>query len=118
MFTNVKNCQPLPLSHPSGTGTVLVTVGDVNDVPPRFSQPEWRLEVTEGLPVHQVLATLTVLDHDAVNNFTFRVCSTLLLPSAAASFRKRLTVAFVSCLRISLVSDTVFTVFLNITFIS
>ncbi|XP_042883447.1 putative neural-cadherin 2 isoform X2 [Penaeus japonicus] len=56
-----------------GTGTVLVEVSDVNDVPPRFSRPEWTLDVSERLAPEHVLATLTVIDQDVSNNFTFRV---------------------------------------------
>ncbi|XP_071548441.1 LOW QUALITY PROTEIN: putative neural-cadherin 2 [Panulirus ornatus] len=56
-----------------GTGTVLVEVADVNDVPPRFSQAEWTLEVAESLTPDHVLATLTVVDQDISNSFTFRV---------------------------------------------
>ncbi|KAK8730326.1 hypothetical protein OTU49_008218, partial [Cherax quadricarinatus] len=56
-----------------GTGTVVVDVEDINDVPPRFSRPEWSLDVSENHPVERVLATLTVVDHDISNNFTFRV---------------------------------------------
>nr|XP_045618159.1 putative neural-cadherin 2 [Procambarus clarkii] len=56
-----------------GTGTVVVEVGDVNDVPPRFSRPEWTLDVSESLTLDQVLATLTVVDQDVSNNFSFRV---------------------------------------------
>ncbi|XP_069195696.1 putative neural-cadherin 2 [Procambarus clarkii] len=56
-----------------GTGTVVVEVGDVNDVPPRFSRPEWTLDVSESLTRDQVLATLTVVDQDVSNNFSFRV---------------------------------------------
>nr|XP_053632751.1 putative neural-cadherin 2 [Cherax quadricarinatus] len=56
-----------------GTGTVLVEVTDVNDVPPRFSKPEWTLDVSESLTPDHVLATLSVLDQDISNNFTFRV---------------------------------------------
>ncbi|XP_071534605.1 putative neural-cadherin 2 isoform X2 [Panulirus ornatus] len=56
-----------------GTGTVLVEVSDVNDVPPRFSKPEWTLDVSESLTPDHVLATLSVLDQDASNNFTYRV---------------------------------------------
>nr|XP_053630333.1 putative neural-cadherin 2 [Cherax quadricarinatus] len=56
-----------------GTGTVVVEVGDVNDVPPRFSRPEWTLDVCESLTPDHVLATLTVVDNDVSNNFSFRV---------------------------------------------
>ncbi|XP_042227979.1 putative neural-cadherin 2 isoform X2 [Homarus americanus] len=56
-----------------GTGTVLVEVADVNDVPPRFSKPEWTLDVSESLTPDHVLATLSVVDQDISNNFTFRV---------------------------------------------
>nr|XP_053635865.1 putative neural-cadherin 2 isoform X3 [Cherax quadricarinatus] len=56
-----------------GTGTVLVEVADVNDVPPRFSMKEWNLDVAESLTPDHALATLTVLDQDTSNNFTYRV---------------------------------------------
>ncbi|XP_045113360.1 putative neural-cadherin 2 isoform X2 [Portunus trituberculatus] len=56
-----------------GTGTVLVEVQDVNDVSPKFSQPEWDLEVPESPSPSSVLATLTVLDPDITNTFAFRV---------------------------------------------
>ncbi|XP_045129226.1 putative neural-cadherin 2 isoform X2 [Portunus trituberculatus] len=56
-----------------GTGTVVVDVEDVNDVPPRFSRPEWTLDVSENQHPDDVLATLTVVDQDVTNNFTFRV---------------------------------------------
>ncbi|KAK3891723.1 hypothetical protein Pcinc_004396, partial [Petrolisthes cinctipes] len=56
-----------------GTGTVVVEVEDVNDVPPKFSRSEWKLEVSESLAPDRVLATLTVLDQDVTNNFAFRV---------------------------------------------
>ncbi|XP_042213435.1 putative neural-cadherin 2 [Homarus americanus] len=56
-----------------GTGTVVVEVQDVNDVPPRFSRPEWTLDVSESLTPDHVLATLTVVDQDVSNNFSYRV---------------------------------------------
>ncbi|KAK3879098.1 hypothetical protein Pcinc_016307 [Petrolisthes cinctipes] len=56
-----------------GTGTVLVEVEDVNDVPPRFSRPEWSLSVPERQEARRVLATLTVVDQDTTNQFIFRV---------------------------------------------
>ncbi|XP_063876233.1 putative neural-cadherin 2 [Scylla paramamosain] len=56
-----------------GTGTVVVDVGDVNDVPPRFSRPEWTLDVPESLDPDNVLATLTVVDQDVTNDFAYRV---------------------------------------------
>ncbi|XP_050723132.1 putative neural-cadherin 2 isoform X2 [Eriocheir sinensis] len=56
-----------------GTGTVVVDVDDVNDVSPRFSRPEWRLDVPERLDNDHVLATLTVVDPDATNVFAYRV---------------------------------------------
>lgn len=62
---------------PPGTGTVVVEVGDVNDVPPRFFQPQWTLDVPEGLPTDHVLAILTVGDQDVTNNFFFRVSQVL-----------------------------------------
>ncbi|KAK7072336.1 Cadherin [Halocaridina rubra] len=60
------------MSH-KGTGTVLVEVSDVNDVPPRFSKPEWFLDISEKLTPENILATLTVIDQDISNNFTYRV---------------------------------------------
>ncbi|KAG7160255.1 Neural-cadherin-like 14 [Homarus americanus] len=55
-----------------GTGTVVVEVQDVNDVPPRFSRSEWTLNVSESLTPDHVLATLTVVDQDVANNFSYR----------------------------------------------
>nr|XP_045618163.1 putative neural-cadherin 2 [Procambarus clarkii] len=69
-----------------GTGTVVVEVGDVNDVPPRFSRPEWTLDVSESLTRDQVLATLTVVDHDVSNNFSFRVSSPTPTPDIKGQF--------------------------------
>ena len=49
---------------------------DVNDMPPRFSKPEWETEVdeTEGsnLPDRPIL-TVTVLDEDETNKFHYKV---------------------------------------------
>ncbi|KAK4314242.1 hypothetical protein Pmani_014396 [Petrolisthes manimaculis] len=56
-----------------GTGTVVVEVEDVNDMPPRFSKSEWDVEVVESLTPKHVLATLTVVDLDLTNNFAFRI---------------------------------------------
>ncbi|XP_071516873.1 putative neural-cadherin 2 isoform X2 [Panulirus ornatus] len=56
-----------------GTGTVVVEMEDVNDVPPRFLRPEWTLDVPESRDSNHVLATLTVVDPDVSNNFSFRV---------------------------------------------
>ncbi|XP_047482155.1 putative neural-cadherin 2 [Penaeus chinensis] len=56
-----------------GTGTVLVRVGDENDVSPRFSRREWQVTVHESVTANTSLATLTVLDPDASNDFAFRV---------------------------------------------
>ena len=64
-------------SSPPGTGTVVVDVDDVNDVPPRFSRPEWTLDVSESLDPDNVLATLTVVDQDVTNDFAYRVSFTL-----------------------------------------
>ena len=52
---------------------MVVDIEDVNDVPPRFSRPEWTLDVSESLGPDHVLATLTVIDPDATNDFAFRV---------------------------------------------
>ncbi|XP_050723127.1 putative neural-cadherin 2 isoform X2 [Eriocheir sinensis] len=56
-----------------GTGTVVVDVDDVNDVSPKFSRPQWTLDVPESLDNDHVLATLTVVDPDATNVFAYRV---------------------------------------------
>ncbi|XP_042237522.1 putative neural-cadherin 2 isoform X2 [Homarus americanus] len=56
-----------------GTGTVLVTVSDKNDVSPKFSRPEWLLTVHESVPLNTTLAFLAVDDPDVTNNFVFRI---------------------------------------------
>ena len=48
-------------------------MSDVNDEAPRFSVAEWSLDVREGNPPGQVLASLTVIDPDTCNDFAFRV---------------------------------------------
>ena len=53
----------------------MIDIEDVNDVPPRFSRSEWTLDVSESLAPDNVLATLTVVDPDATNDFAFRVTS-------------------------------------------
>ncbi|KAK4303743.1 hypothetical protein Pmani_024276 [Petrolisthes manimaculis] len=55
-----------------GTGTVVVEVEDVNDVPPRFTRPEWSLDVSESVRPGQPIAILTVVDPDVNNDFAFR----------------------------------------------
>ncbi|XP_063593784.1 putative neural-cadherin 2 [Penaeus indicus] len=55
-----------------GTGTVLVVVGDENDVSPKFSRSEWLLTVHESVPLNTSLAFLTVDDPDITNDFAFR----------------------------------------------
>ncbi|XP_047736552.1 putative neural-cadherin 2, partial [Hyalella azteca] len=56
-----------------GSCEVLVLVADENDVPPRWGRAEWTVEVTEGAPLDQVLATLTVKDPDTRNSLAYRV---------------------------------------------
>ncbi|KAG0720991.1 putative neural-cadherin 2 [Chionoecetes opilio] len=56
-----------------GTSTVEVEVSDINDEAPRFSMAEWFLDVREGHPPEQSLASLTVIDPDTFNDFAFRV---------------------------------------------
>ncbi|XP_076057185.1 putative neural-cadherin 2 [Oratosquilla oratoria] len=56
-----------------GTGTVVVNVGDANDVRPRFSRSDWEFEVHETSPVKTPLERLSVLDADVSNEFHFRV---------------------------------------------
>ena len=51
----------------------MVHVADENDVPPRWGRGEWIVEVEEGKPVDEVLATLTVKDPDTHNNLAYRV---------------------------------------------
>ncbi|XP_066966022.1 putative neural-cadherin 2 [Macrobrachium rosenbergii] len=56
-----------------GTGTVVVSIGDQNDVPPRFSRSEWLLTIHETVPLNTTLALLTVEDPDITNDFAFRI---------------------------------------------
>ena len=52
---------------------MIVRVTDQNDVPPRWGKSEWTVEVMEGNPVGEILATLTIKDPDTNNNMAFRV---------------------------------------------
>ncbi|XP_064117207.1 neural-cadherin-like isoform X1 [Macrobrachium nipponense] len=59
-----------------GTGTVSVSVLDVNDKPPQFTKREWVTEVDETgghhLPSEPIL-TVSVQDEDLKNNFIYNV---------------------------------------------
>ena len=57
----------------AGTSTVLVSVADENDVPPKFAKQEWTVEIKEELEPSTVLASLSVIDPDVRNNFAYRV---------------------------------------------
>ncbi|CAL4062889.1 unnamed protein product, partial [Meganyctiphanes norvegica] len=56
-----------------GTGTVVVTVGDDNDVAPRFTRINWQLQVSEDVKPNSPFATLSLTDPDTSNDFNFRV---------------------------------------------
>ncbi|XP_043210951.1 neural-cadherin-like isoform X4 [Amphibalanus amphitrite] len=59
-----------------GTGTALIHVRDINDMPPRFSKAVWNTTVDEtdgdDLPDKAIL-TVTVLDEDETNKFHYKV---------------------------------------------
>ncbi|XP_037085943.1 neural-cadherin-like isoform X3 [Pollicipes pollicipes] len=59
-----------------GTGTAVIHVRDINDMPPRFSKSVWNTTVDEtdgdDLPDKAIL-TVTVLDEDETNKFHYRV---------------------------------------------
>ncbi|XP_069191341.1 LOW QUALITY PROTEIN: putative neural-cadherin 2 [Procambarus clarkii] len=56
-----------------GTGTVVVSLEDRNDVPPRFNRREWTVRVQETAAPNTSLALLTLHDPDTTNQFAFRV---------------------------------------------
>ena len=56
----------------SGTTTVTVRVDDVNDNPPVFVPPEYRVRLLEDLPVGTVVGTAFAVDADAGNNGAVR----------------------------------------------
>ena len=60
----------------AGTGTALIHVRDINDMPPRFSKAVWNTTVDEtdgdDLPDKAIL-TVTVLDEDETNKFHYKV---------------------------------------------
>ncbi|KAK3853053.1 hypothetical protein Pcinc_040388, partial [Petrolisthes cinctipes] len=58
-----------------GTGTVVVRVGDVNDVAPKFTQAAYQIAVGETDDTDRVLATLPIVDPDLTNKLAFRVVS-------------------------------------------
>ncbi|XP_071088407.1 protocadherin-9-like isoform X2 [Haliotis cracherodii] len=55
----------------NSTASVVVTVQDENDMPPRFTKPLFKFNITENLPAYSVCGTLTAVDPDASNNFVF-----------------------------------------------
>ena len=59
----------------TGTCTVVIQVVDVNDVRPRWVQPEWRFSVPEDNPPNSLLATIPVTDPDGTNQLAYRVSS-------------------------------------------
>lgn len=75
---------------------MVVDIEDVNDVPPRFSLPEWTLDVSESLGPDHVLATLTVVDPDATNDFAFRVTILHVLASNLIHFLELFVSFFIS----------------------
>nr|XP_053646348.1 neural-cadherin-like [Cherax quadricarinatus] len=56
-----------------GTGTVVVSLGDENDVGPRFTRREWKVKVKETASPNTTLALLTLQDPDTTNQFAFKV---------------------------------------------
>ena len=56
----------------SGTSTLTVRVDDVNDNPPTFVPPEYRVRLLEDLPVGTVVGTVFAVDPDAGNNGVVR----------------------------------------------
>ncbi|XP_021168058.2 protocadherin alpha-8 [Fundulus heteroclitus] len=52
----------------SGTNTVNIKVSDVNDNPPRFSEPLINVYVKENSPVGAVIKTVSAFDADVDNN--------------------------------------------------
>ncbi|XP_026186721.1 protocadherin alpha-3-like [Mastacembelus armatus] len=52
----------------SSTSTVTVQVSDVNDNPPRFSEPQFKVYVKENSPVGAVIKTVTAADADINQN--------------------------------------------------
>ena len=58
-----------------GTGSVLVTVQDENDVAPRFPASKWEVALRETTSLNSSLALISVVDPDLSNNFTFKVSS-------------------------------------------
>lgn len=75
---------PTPPTPSPGTGTVVVRVGDVNDVAPKFTQAAYQIAVGETDDTSRVLATLPIIDPDLTNNLAFRV-SEIKSPSVQVS---------------------------------
>ena len=57
----------------SSTTIVSVTIGDENDVPPRFLQDLYIININNVSPPGTQLLTLTVADADIVGEFAFRI---------------------------------------------
>ncbi|XP_048477676.1 cadherin-87A isoform X1 [Plutella xylostella] len=73
--TEVVNGQPYISNQTSSLATVTITIKDVNDEPPRFSQKEYHVSVPESLPPHTPLPRLDMLvtDTDVGLNSVFFV---------------------------------------------
>jgi len=56
----------------SGTSTLIVRVDDVNDNPPVFVPPQYRVRLLEDLPVGTVVGTVFAVDQDSGNNGVVR----------------------------------------------
>jgi len=56
----------------SGTSSLIVRVGDVNDNAPVFVPPQYRVRLLEDLPVGTVVGTVLAVDADAGNNGVVR----------------------------------------------
>ncbi|XP_041356869.1 protocadherin-9-like [Gigantopelta aegis] len=55
----------------TSTATVVVTVSDQNDNPPKFVVPHFYLSVIENQPSYVIVGKLNATDRDSVDNFRF-----------------------------------------------
>ena len=55
----------------TATATVVITVSDENDNPPRFDVPHFHLSVIENQPSYVTVGKLNATDSDSVDNFHF-----------------------------------------------
>lgn len=67
MFEVVATNSLTPDNLRSGTATVTITVGDVNDETPRFTQSVYTAILAERSPVNTVVLTVSAQDDDLAN---------------------------------------------------